>query len=804
VQALNAGTKGRLAYERLNPTGANRTTGEKGWGFVIGMGLSGQSRARANHMAWEASGAFYGSPNATSALFANDKAGLKQALRDAFAKIGVPPTTVTLGAATIGTVREVIPAFTNPFVTADMHVGDVGPTNFDPDDVREARQVRADHQRNVAFYSSVEIPGFKGHFEAFNLYRVTDKDNPRTARQAVLQDKIWDAGERLQMMAPDSRNILTNKKGQTTPVAFTAANVSAADLGVAAGYLGAPSANAARDMVIGVVRGYRAVRHPLTGTFYAPNGNPNFTTLGPDGNPTWKLYDAIAAPAIVQSPPRSPDFDPPQNHGAKYGVGGSKFGDGFYWDHFNRKTMVYLPTNGGMMHAFDAETGDEVFAYIPDDVVGLESGEVGGSRDTLKDFVELVVLENNGIQNHQYLMSGSPTVRDAFLRADSGGDDEWHTLLAFGRGRAGRYMTVLDITDPNNPRLRFNVGNREGLNDNLLDGLGETWSTPVMANVLTDPSLVSPDRVDQWLVFFGAGYGCNNSNKEGQYLYALRVEDGSVYYRGQVTSTPGSAIAYNALVAMPTLYSPHQEDVADQKDYFTRAYIGDLQGAIWKLVTTNVNPTNWTLVKLANLGLDQPIVARLSVMKDINSDDVYVLGGSGGDGRASANFKFAAFIDRDPEGANTAQYPLGSAPSWERLLNPEERVYVAPVTFGVVGDPAAPASVVFAASRPTFNAAVCEGTFFSTLYGLTVDTGVASVDMTGDGSPDASLDLGETKVAGLFGSGENLFISESGGLGQSGALTYYSNNGDFSDGPSGGGSWTSIQVLVDSFRISPF
>src|SRR3970282_686219 len=99
--------------------------------------------------------------------------------------------------------------------------------------------------------------------------------------------------------------------------------------------------------------------------------------------------------------------------------------------------MVYLPTNGGMLHAFDGETGDEVFAYVPDDVMSLATGEVVGSRDILAEFVELVVAENNGIQNHQFTMSGSPTVSDACLRSNGGGDDQWHTMLTFGRGRGG-------------------------------------------------------------------------------------------------------------------------------------------------------------------------------------------------------------------------------------------------------------------------------------------------------------------------------------------------------------------------------
>ena len=809
IQAANAGTKGRLLFERLNPTAADRATGAKGGSFVIGLGLSGASPSRAHHMAWEASGAFYGNPNAGPALLANDKTQLKNALRDAFAKIGVPSSTVTLGAPTVGTVPEVIPQYTNPAIAPDELIGDVGPTSPDPDDVREARTNRANHQNNVLFGTFVEIPTFLGHFTAHNVYRVTNNNAPRTARQADFT-KIWDAGELLQQVSPDSRNILFNRRGQTTLLPFTTANVTAADLGVTTGYLstidgvGALSANHARDMVVGVVRGYRLSKDPLTGTLYRPDGTINFSPLGANGLPTWKLYDAIASPAVVGSPPRSPDFDPPQNHADKYGVGGTQAGDGFYWDHFNRRTMVYLPTNGGMLHAFDGETGNEVFAYVPDDVMGLAPGEVVGSRDLLSEFVELVVAVNNGIQNHQFTMSGAPSVKDAFLRSDSGGNDQWHTILTFGRGRGGRFLSGLDITDPQAPLLRFNVGNREGINDGLLDGMGETWSTPVMGNVQTTNSTSSPDRTDQWLAFFGGGYGCDNAAREGQYLFAIRVEDGTVYKRAQVTNDTTAAVRLNAVVAMPTLYNPHQQDVADNKDYVTRAYVGDVQGVIWKLVTTDFNPTNWTFRKFAELGKNQPITAPIALMNDPNNQQVYVMAGTGGDLRAPSTnnlFKFATFVDADAEGANTTQYPLGSTPFWSKALNPEERTYVAPVTIGTVENPGTPL-VFFAASQPGFDTTTCTGFFNSSLYALGLLSGQAEVDLDG-GGVDESVAVTNSKITGLYARDGHLYVARSGGLGTSGGLTVY-GDGDFSDDVTTGGSGNTIQVLVDGFRISPF
>jgi hypothetical protein len=815
LRGYNMGIMSQHALQVIDP----KLDGSQGDIFIVLIGQNrADTRAVNTHWGWEASGVSLGRPicPTTGGLgcarpggFAGNEQAMKDAIRKAVLQVGVPTTTVTLGSPIVGTVREVIPTYTNTAVTADQHIGDVDPATVDADDIREARTTRANHQNNVVFSTSVELPEFKGHFNAHSIYRVTDPKNPRTAREAFFQP-IWDAGERLQATSPDSRNILFNKRGQTTLLSFDSANVTAADLGVGIGYLknidgvGAKTANDARDMVIGVVRGYRLSTDPLTGTFYRPDGTINFSALGKDGNPTWKLYDAIAAPAVVPNPGRSPDVDPPQNHADGpdgYGVGGSQVGDGFYWDHFNRQTMVYLPTNGGMMHGFDGETGDEVFAYIPDDAMSLDPGEVPGSRDVLSEFVELVVAKTNGTANHEYFLSNSPTIKEAFLRADNTGDDKWHTILAFGRGRGGRFVSVLDITDPLQPTLRFNKGNREGINDGLLDGLGETWSVPVMGNVKTTNPGSDPDRADQWLLFLGGGYGCNNNANEGQYLFALRAEDGSVYFRGQVTNDATASIAYNAVVAMPVLYNPHKEHFADMTDYVTRVYVGDVQGVIWKLVTQKENPSSWSFEKFAELGTNQPITAPVALMRDVNNQQVYVMAGTGGDLRVSATtntFKFATFVDKDAEGANTTQYPLGSTPFFERTLNAGERVYVAPVTIGRVGDPVVVPVVFFAASKATFDVSTCRDKFFSTLFALGIVSGQAEVDLDSDGAVDASLDLGAGKVTGLYARNENVWV---GGLDT--GLTSY-GDGKFDDPPPTTGGGLTIQMLVDSFRISPF
>jgi hypothetical protein len=120
---------------------------------------------------------------------------------------------------------------------------------------------------------------------------------------------------------------------------------------------------------------------------------------------------------------------------------------------------------------------------------------------------------------------------------------------------------------------------------------------------------------------------------------------------------------------------------------------------------------------------------------------------------------------------------------------------------GQISNPTPPI-VFFAASRPTFNTLTCESEFFSSLWAVEIFGGLAYADLDGTGVSD-NVDLGQSKVTGIYARGSNLYVSESGGLGSAGSLTVY-GDGEFEDGAAGGGAGFSIQVLVDGFRMSPF
>ncbi len=89
-----------------------------------------------------------------------------------------------------------------------------------------------------------------------------------------------------------------------------------------------------------------------------------------------------------------------------------------------RAHMVYAGANDGMLHAFDAVTGEERLGFIPGGV-----------------FPNLHLLTST-TYTHQYYVDGPPTMGDAFF----GGT--WHTMLVGGLNKGGKSIYALDITTP--------------------------------------------------------------------------------------------------------------------------------------------------------------------------------------------------------------------------------------------------------------------------------------------------------------------------------------------------------------------
>ena len=125
--------------------------------------------------------------------------------------------------------------------------------------------------------------------------------------------------------------------------------------------------------------------------------------------------------------------------------------------HATRRNVIFAGSNTGMLHAFNAKTGDEEWAFIPPFIAGLLPTIINPSLShtvtTEDDKDDAGNKVKKGGTNAIFGVDGSPIVHDVFIKGfDQEGEPEdienWHTILIVPYGRGGAGFSVLDVTNP--------------------------------------------------------------------------------------------------------------------------------------------------------------------------------------------------------------------------------------------------------------------------------------------------------------------------------------------------------------------
>lgn len=256
---------------------------------------------------------------------------------------------------------------------------------------------------------------------------------------------------------------------------------------------------------------------------------------------------------------------------------GSRLGDIVHSQSIYVDGMIYVGANDGMLHGFDAETGEEVLAYIPGNLFSDKPAE-GLHYLTDPDY------------RHRYYVDLSPMV----AKNTSEG-----TVLVGGERGGGRGIFALDVSNPRS--FDANDVLWEFTHNDDAD-LGYTFS---------DISIAKMNN-DKWAAIFGNGYcdeadGCDGSGKAALFIVYL---DGSGYEK--ITTEAGSKDDRNGL-STPSVVDINGDGVADW------AYAGDLKGNLWAFNLTSKVESDWALAygddALFKTKMNQPITSEPIVVK---------------------------------------------------------------------------------------------------------------------------------------------------------------------------------------------
>lgn len=251
-----------------------------------------------------------------------------------------------------------------------------------------------------------------------------------------------------------------------------------------------------------------------------------------------------------------------------------------------RDRMVYVGANDGMLHAFNANTGEERWAYVPTKVMP--------SMWKLAD--------EDYRYKHTNFVNAKMTVSDVYV----GGT--WKTILVSGFGQGGRGYFALDITNPSLPPTLL----WETDDASTWDNLGYSYGKPVVTKRAID---------NKWVVAITSGY--NNTspgNGEGR-LFVLDAGTGAELIAGGITTGVGTSSTPSGLAQISGFVSsPFINNVAQY------IYGGDLFGNLWRFdLNTNAVMKFTTLVD--NGDIPQPITVAPTLGEIDNNRVVFI--GSG-------------------------------------------------------------------------------------------------------------------------------------------------------------------------------
>jgi type IV pilus assembly protein PilY1 len=237
----------------------------------------------------------------------------------------------------------------------------------------------------------------------------------------------------------------------------------------------------------------------------------------------------------------------------------------------NRKGIVYVGANDGMVHAFDTtQNGKEVMAYVPKEL--YQSGTATTGLHYLSD----------PDYTHNYYVDVNLAANDVYINASSGplGTPNWETILAGGYGAGGRGVFAFNVTDANFP------DSVAGAQNTVLWEFSDANSA-YMGYSYSEPRIVYLNN-GKWAVLFGNGYNSDNGKAALIILYIEEGIDGTWDTSDYKVIDTGVGDATNKSgIGEITVIDLDNDFIVD------RVYGSGIDGNLWAFDLSDTNASNW-------------------------------------------------------------------------------------------------------------------------------------------------------------------------------------------------------------------
>jgi len=419
------------------------------------------------------------------------------------------------------------------------------------------------------------------------------------------------------------------------------------------------------------------------------------------------------------------------------------------------RPMVYVGANDGMLHGFDATTGQEAFAFIPSAVAG-HLGNLLFPYDPADKEAQVF--------RHTYYVDGPIQVSDAYV----GG--AWKSVLVGTTGAGGRGVFALDVSDPSsfsatsvlwelNDKVTAAASNNGSLK--IGDYVGSVLGKPVIVPVRSGSGVA-------WKAIFGNGY---NSISRKAALFVVDLQTGATTIipaaeagRDAIANGLGNIVALDRWAGDGS----GNDTVRGRDGVADTVYAADQNGALWKfdLRDSSVGATPFFIAE-DNAGARQPILGGIEAAAgpgggtmlyfgtgsfsfngdkaDTQLQSFYAVNDRGG-GSVARSDLVRQEITENASGLRQSTANIAGGAGWFIDLGVKSGNSYTQAGERVVGYPRVENGIVFFTTYTPKTTGDCAGDGSNRLYGVASLSGAAAMDQVRVGAID-----GTTPAAGANG-----------------------------------------------------
>ncbi|MDC8011632.1 pilus assembly protein [Tahibacter soli] len=359
-------------------------------------------------------------------------------------------------------------------------------------------------------------------------------------------------------------------------------------------------------------------------------------------NPTLRRRSSLLG-AIVNSRPKylsAPESDYKDDYwpaGSAEATSTQKYSN-FVESNRTRTPTVFVGSNDGMLHAFDAATGAESWAFVPNTVIA--NGRM--TKMTATGSTALV-----------------PGVDDTAVTADMFFGGGWRTMLVGSTRMGGRGVFAIDVTNPaigsegtlaSKVQWEITGGITPGF-----DNLGYTYASANTARVRYN---------NKWVAVISSGYFPKDTTDPLYSLPAASTDQSSLFV---VDMETGALIKEIRTPAGITSYGLSTPAVAGPDPIVTTVVAGDLAGNLWRFDLSSADTAQWkaelmfkTYTGLTDIG-KLPISVEPILFRDPVADGIWLFGTGkflGAEDRTNAGVATQQFFGIRDYGAGSTNYPI--------------------------------------------------------------------------------------------------------------------------------------------------